>query len=211
MVDYLYEVDVVELKRKVIFVEQDQVIKTLEISRLQEVKKVQGKNIIELKSTFSDLSDKQIDLSQKLEAKFGSDFLEKYEAIGPDMGISAKPTKEVHTYVSVDCGKKIVEEERDSKIPLSIAMQIREETVGDDLWRKERDTRQAANDFRDMKNVHSKARTHKDMMDRIISSSLSAGKIGGLETQVFGPSLGLTTEDFKKLISSAKKEKGPQK
>lgn len=43
MVDDLDEVDVIELKRKVIMLEQDQVLKTLEISRLYEENKVQGK------------------------------------------------------------------------------------------------------------------------------------------------------------------------
>ena len=68
------DVDVVELKRKVLLLEQDQIIKTLEISRLQEENKGQSRCITELQSTVGELSAKLLDLSQRLEAKFGSDF-----------------------------------------------------------------------------------------------------------------------------------------
>lgn len=48
----------------------------MEISRLQEENKVEGRNIIELQST-GELSARLIDLSQKLEAKFSGDFSDK--------------------------------------------------------------------------------------------------------------------------------------
>ncbi|KAK1413194.1 hypothetical protein QVD17_34965 [Tagetes erecta] len=89
MVDDLDEVDVVDSKRNVILLEQDQ-------------------------STVNELFVKLIDLSPKLEAKFGSDFFEKSEAVRSDIDLGEKSTEEVHPNISVDSGNKIVEEERDN-------------------------------------------------------------------------------------------------
>ncbi|KAK1411678.1 hypothetical protein QVD17_38236 [Tagetes erecta] len=68
------DVDVVELKRKVLLLEQEQIIKTLEISRLQEENKDQCRCITKLQSMIGELSAKLLDSSQCLEANLGSDF-----------------------------------------------------------------------------------------------------------------------------------------
>lgn len=97
--DDVDDVGVVELKKKVILLEQDQAIKNFEINRLHEENKAQSRSIVELKSTISELSTNMIYLSRKLEAKFGSELYDKRETrVGEsDMGTSYKPAEGAST------------------------------------------------------------------------------------------------------------------
>lgn len=94
LVDDFDDVDVVELNKKLILLEHDQIIKTLEISRLEGENKAQGRNIVELQFSVGELSARLIDLSQKLVAKFGNKFSDKIKDRVSEVHMNTSPEQE---------------------------------------------------------------------------------------------------------------------
>lgn len=70
-------------------------------------------NVVKLKKKYivSKLSTKLIYLNEKLEAKFGGEFLDEYEVSGSGLGFCSHPVEGVHTYVPSDAEKDAHEDE----------------------------------------------------------------------------------------------------